>query len=176
MKPLNVFNTAFQSSVCKIGTVQEDVCNLLRGFLSNLIQPELLATTSNEDILSFDYENVANQLSNDELGIGSATRLLIENSDVLEGTEEEKKFFSSVRNFYTECVRKMILKFPFTDITISDLKRYQVTAASVIRLLKRFNNNSIYDVDAILMEFRKYKSLPDSQLPIIASKNALEEF
>ena len=53
---------------------------------------------------------------------------------------------------------------------------HQVTAASVIRLLKQFNNNSIYDVDAILMEFREYKSLPDSQLPIIASKYALEGF
>ena len=53
---------------------------------------------------------------------------------------------------------------------------YQVSAASVIRLLKQFNNNSIYDVDAILMKFCEYKSLPDSQLPIIASKNALEGF
>ena len=86
-----------QPFTSKIGTLQEDVRNLLCGFLSNFIQPELLATTSNEDIHSFDYENVANQLSNDELGIDSATRLLlIENSDILEGTKEEKKFFSSV--------------------------------------------------------------------------------
>ena len=114
MKPLNIFNIAFQSSASKIGTLQEDVCNPLHGFLSNFIQPELLATTSNDDIHSFDYEKVVNQLSNDELGIGSATRLLlIENSDILEGTQKEKKFFSSVRNFYTECVRKMISKFPF---------------------------------------------------------------
>ena len=94
MKPLNVFNIAFQSSASKIGTLQEDVRNLLCGFLSNFIQPELLATTSNEDIYSYGYENVANQLFNDELGIGSATRLLlIENSDILEGTQKEKKFF-----------------------------------------------------------------------------------
>ena len=63
------------------------------------------------------------------------------------------------------------------DLKILDPRqRYQVTAASVIKLLKRFNNNSNYDVDAILMEFREYKSLPDSQLPIIASKYALEGF
>ena len=63
------------------------------------------------------------------------------------------------------------------DLNILDPRqRYQVTAASVIKLLKRFNNNSNYDVDAILMEFREYKSLPDSQLPIIASKYALEGF
>ena len=101
LKPLNAFNIAFQSSSSKIGTLQEDVRNLLRGFLSNFIRPELLAATSNKDIYSFDFDN---QLSNDELGIGSATRLLlIESSDVLEGTREEEKFFRSVRGFYTDC-------------------------------------------------------------------------
>ena len=99
LKPLNAFNIAFQSSSSKIGTLQEDVRNLLRGFLSNFIRPELLAATSNEDIHSFDFDNLANQLSNDELGIGSATRLLlIESSDVLEGIREEEKFFRSVRH------------------------------------------------------------------------------
>ena len=41
MKPLNAFNIAFQSSATKIGSLQGDVCNLLRGFLSNFIRPEL---------------------------------------------------------------------------------------------------------------------------------------
>ena len=111
------------------------------------IRPELHAATSNEDIHSFDFDNLANQLSNDELGIGSATRLLlIESSDVLEGTREEEKFFHSVRGFYTECIRKMISKFPFTDITINDLRILdpeqclQISVTFVTRLLKRFNN------------------------------------
>lgn len=77
----------------------------------------------------------------------------------------------------------MISKFPFTDITINDLRildpeqHLQVSVTSVTRLLKRFNNNSIYDVDAVTMEFREYKSLPDSQLPQpVTRKSALEEF
>ena len=87
LKPLNCFNVAFQSSASKIGTLQQDVRNLLRSFLSNFIRPELLAATSNEDIHTFSYESPSNQLSNDELGIGTAARLLlIENSDELEGT------------------------------------------------------------------------------------------
>ena len=51
----------------------------------------------------------------------------------------------------------------------------QVTVPSVTRLLKRFNYNSIYDADAVVMEFREYKSLPDSHLPM-THKNALEQF
>ena len=107
--------------------------------------------------------------------------LLIESSDELEGTKEEEKCFRCVRDLYTECVQKMISKFPFTDITISDLRildpeqRLQISVTSVTRLLKQFNNNSIYDVDAVLMEFHEYKSVPDSQLPI-THKSMLEEF
>ena len=164
LRPLNVFNAAFQTSASKIGTLQKDVQNLLHGFLSNFIQPELLAATPNDRIHSFDFNNNANQLSDEELGFGSATRLfLIENSDELEGTQEEQNFFCFVRKFYSECVRKMIAKFPITDLTISDLSilnprhRFHVTATSLTRLLKRFSKNfTCDDVDAVLMEFCEY--------------------
>ena len=80
--PLNAFNIVFQSSSSKIGTLQEDVCNLLCGFLSNFLHPDLLAVKSNEEIHSFNYGNIANQLSNGELGISSITTLVID-SDLL---------------------------------------------------------------------------------------------
>ena len=69
LKPLNSFNAAFQTSASKIGTLQKDVCNL-RGFLSNFIQPELLAAAPDDQIHTFDYENLSNQVSNDEIGGG----------------------------------------------------------------------------------------------------------
>ena len=65
LRPLNAFNVAFQTSASKIGTLQEYVRNLLRGFLSNFIQPQLLAATPNDGIHSVDLENIANQLSNE---------------------------------------------------------------------------------------------------------------
>ena len=181
LKPLNAFNTAFQTSASKIGTLQHDIRNLLRGFLSNFIQPQILAAVSNDDIHSFNYEDTANQLCNDELGIGTAARLLLlENSDELEGTRREDDFFFSIRHFYMECVRKMIIKFPFTDCTVSDLgmlnphNRHHVSTASVTRLLKRFYKQcSIDDMDTVLMELREYKSLPESQLP---EHKSLEDF
>ena len=61
-------------------------------FLSNFIMPELLAATSDATIHDVDYENDTNQVS-DELGIGTATRLLlIEESDELEGISKERNF------------------------------------------------------------------------------------
>ena len=93
LKPLNRFNAAFQTLASKISTLQKDVCDLLRAFLSNFIRPELLAPTSDAMIHEFDYENIANQVSDDEIGIGTATRLLlIEESDELEGTAKETSF------------------------------------------------------------------------------------
>ena len=103
----------FQTSASKIGTLQHDVRILLRRFLSNFIKPELLAVTTNEELHNFDYATIRNQVSNDELGIGTAARLhLIGMSDELESTQREKNFFFAVRQLYVECVRKIVEKFP----------------------------------------------------------------
>ena len=119
-----------------------------------------MAAASNDDIHSFNYEDIAKQLCNDELGIGTAARqLLLENSDELEGTRREDDLFFSIRHFYMECVRKMIIKFPFTDCTVSDLgmlNPHHVSTTSVTRLLKRFYKQcSIDDMDTVLMELRE---------------------
>ena len=39
LKPLNTFNTTYQTSPSKIGTLQLDMCQLLCTFLSNFIRP-----------------------------------------------------------------------------------------------------------------------------------------
>jgi len=58
-------------------------------------------------IHEFDYENFANQVSDDELGIGTATRfVLIEESHELEGTAKERNFFFPVGKCYIECVQR----------------------------------------------------------------------
>ena len=62
------------------------------------------------------------EVCNEELAIGTATRLMIEEeADVFEGTRLETAFFSGVRKFYREAVRKVLDKFPFRDETINDL-------------------------------------------------------
>ena len=69
----------------------------------------------------FSYESTSNQLLNDEIGIGTATRLhLIEISDELEGTRKEDSFYLSICQLYVDCVRKIVVNFPFDDLTIND--------------------------------------------------------
>ena len=62
------------------------------------------------------------QVDNDELGIGTATRLLVLDQEDDWSMEEERKFFRSVRFFYETTVRKIVAKFPFKDKTLADLK------------------------------------------------------
>lgn len=59
-----------------------------------MLKPELPAAASDAIIHEFDYEDVTHQLSDDEIGIGTAALLLlIEKSDEIEGTAKEKNFF-----------------------------------------------------------------------------------
>ena len=55
LKPLNTFNTAFQTTSTKIGTMQADVHMLLRSFLANFIKPEVIHEAA--DLLSICYDN-----------------------------------------------------------------------------------------------------------------------
>ena len=71
LKPLNIFSTAFQTRASRIGTIQADVRRPLHSFI---IDPDVIKST--EDITSIDFTDTNIQLSNDELGIGTSTRLL----------------------------------------------------------------------------------------------------
>lgn len=113
---LNSFNTALQTSSSKIGTMQNDMCRLLRTFLSNFIRPECLSTVTDEEIYEFDYTNSEFEVGNEELAIGTATRILLEEeSDKFEGTRQGMTFFAKVREFYCEAVHNMLDKFPFRE-------------------------------------------------------------
>ena len=89
LMPLNSFNTALQTSSSNIGTMQLDMCRLLCTFLSNFIRPECLSAIPDEEIYEFDYTNPEFEVGNEELAIGTATRiLLVEESDMFEGTKQ----------------------------------------------------------------------------------------
>ena len=75
MKHLNVFSTAFQTHASRIGTLQADVCKLLHSFLSNFIDPDTIKAT--EDITSINFTNRDIQVSDNELGIGTSTCLML---------------------------------------------------------------------------------------------------
>ena len=116
LKPLNAFNVALQTSSSNIGTMQCDMCQLLRQYLTNFIRPECLTGVSEDDINRFDFWDAEMEVPNSELGIGTATRLLLEEeADSMEGMQQEAAFFTTVRAFYREAVSKMVSKFPFRD-------------------------------------------------------------
>ena len=176
LKPLNAFNTTLQTSSSKIGTMQRDMCQLLRTFLSNFIRPKCLTTVTDNEISDFDYRNSEFQVCNEELAIGTATRLLLE-----ERWKEQGRrlcFFAGVKEFYHEAVRKMLDKFPFHNETIRDLaildprNRLSVTAASVSRLVRRFmQGTTVDDHDQLQKELRDFKSMPENQLPDVDIAN-----
>ena len=120
LRPLNSFNTAFQAKPTKIYMMQQSITDLLHAFLANFVKQEVLLATS--DITSMLYSERSNQVSDDELGIGTAGRLLlIEEEDAVTGTRLESEFFSAVGLFYEKIVAKILAKFPFQDQVLHDL-------------------------------------------------------
>ena len=178
MKPLNKFSTAFQTNASRIGSLQSDVQVLLHAYLSNFVKPEALREAN--DITAVDYRNQDKQVSNDELGIGTSTRLLLtgELEDDVVGTHIEREFYSHVRAFYETTVSKMLAKFPFSDSTMKELaflhprNRSKTTIAGIVNLTKRFTSFTSDDIDSVVMEFQDYRAVPDEQLPSIRDQDS----
>ena len=120
LKPLNKFSTVLQTSASRIGLLQSDIRVLLQEFISNFVKPEIIQNS--DDLTKIKYYERDNQVENDELGIGTSTRLLLlELEDDIAGTSIEHHFFSHVHDFYETSVRKLLEKFPFEDRTIKEL-------------------------------------------------------
>ena len=174
MKPLNRFSTAFQTHASRMGSIQSDVRALLRGYMSNFIKPEILSTT--EDITTIQYLHQDNQVGNDELGIGTSTRLLLvgEFEDVVVGTVVERQFFAYVREFYETSVSKMLVKFPFTNGTLKEMafldprNRTMASVTGIVSLASRFTSFSTDEIDTLVLEFRDYRVAPMNELPTFA--------
>lgn len=177
LKPLNKFSTALQTHASKIGTLQHDVCELLRAFLSNFINPDILQST--EDVTTIAFTDRSIQLSNDELGIGTSTRLLLcgELEDEIVGTVKENTFFNSVRTFYETSVSKMLAKFPFDDSTIKELafldprNRNKSSLGGLTQLATRFTSFTSDEIDSLCMEFRDFRATSNTHLPTFDPKN-----
>ena len=100
LKPLNAFNTALQTSASKIGTLQHDIIQLLRSYFANFIRPECLANVLEDEIPRFDIERPDVEVSDTELAIGTATRLLlIEEADTTKELNMKWSFLLVSANF-----------------------------------------------------------------------------
>ncbi|KAI6648088.1 hypothetical protein LOD99_11897 [Oopsacas minuta] len=167
----------------RIGTIKEDTLLLLRGYLANFIQPEIIIATA--DILTIDYRNKVNQLPRNSLVVGNDTLDLIsEFEDEIHSTLMGDRFYDSVRLFYETVVSKMLAKFPHRNDTLSDLvflnprNRTHCCIQSITRLCKQFMTTTSEEIDQIIQEFVAYKITPDNQLPLYNSTDiaAIDHF
>ena len=170
LRPLNSFNTAFQVNATRIGVMKQSILDILRSYLKIFVKQHVLLAA--EDITTVQYTDSRNQVGDNELGIGMATRLLlIDNEDEVAGTQLEKSFFNVVRLFYQNTVAKLLSKFPFKDQTLDDLnildpcKRLVITPPSILRLCQRFEKRNPHELDDIVCELNDYRVMPENQLP-----------
>ena len=117
-------------------------------------------------MIQVDYMNRSCQLGDNELGIGTSTRMLLcepDSADEYIGTTIEKRFYTSVRLFYECGVTKMLAKFPFKDSTLKDLSlldprnRLEINVSSSLNLAKRFCYYNCDELDLLTMEIGDFK-------------------
>ena len=121
LKGFSKFSLAFQTHASRIGTLQADVLNLLKSFLSNFIDPGVLRQCL--DITTINYQDLNAQLKDSELAIGTSTRMLLcgELEEEVVGTAVEVRFYQTVCTFYQTAVCKILAKFPFKDRILKKL-------------------------------------------------------
>ena len=172
LKGFSKFSLAFQTHASRIGTLQADVLNLLKSFLSNFIDPGVLRQCL--DITTINYQDLNAQLKDSELAIGTSTQMLLcgELEEEVVGTAVEVRFYQTVRTFYQTAVCKILAKFPFKErilkkLLILDPRNRSITDTSdVLDLANRFTSFDPDDMDTLTMEYLDYRSCTDEELPV----------
>ena len=111
------FNRTFQKSTenttCE---VYDEMCRLVRLYASNILKKEeILEVGDDMKRLKLD---ASSQVTDEHLGIGDDTWVSVAE---LEQEHDTKPFFSAVRTFYLETIKKMVKKFPFGDTLMKKL-------------------------------------------------------
>ena len=173
------FNRLFQKSTQNTTSQLYDEMNrLVRLYASNFLTADtILEAGANLKLLKFD---ASNHLANENLGIGTDTWASV--SD-LEESEDPALFFNAVRNFYQSSTKKMLVKFPFGDSLMKDMRLIQPRHTSsfsvntVISLATRFPQIGLNDsvsLDRLREEFLDFKLTPAADLPEIKEYKAAD--
>ena len=168
LRPLTRINVVFQTTMSKISTMQRDILDLLHFYLSNLIKSRVLRST--DDLTTIAYDDIRNQLSNEELGVGTSTLLLLaEFQHEVEATPIETRFFLPLGSFIRKLNEKCLQNFLLSDLSLLDPHQQEhVPPASVVHLCSRFFTACPSDQrDDILSEFRDFRATSDECLPTL---------
>ena len=155
------FNRLFQKSTenttCEL---YQEMNRFVKLYAANLLKKEaLLEASDNLRLLNFDSSN---QLSNENLGIGNSTWLVLAE---VETEHDTKPFYVAVRKFYLATIKKMLKKFPFGDSILKDLgilqpeKTTSYDVSTVVSLAKRFPQldlNTSESLDLLKEEFTDF--------------------
>lgn len=171
------FNRLFQKSTENTTSqLYNEMNRLVRLYASNFLTSDtILAANDNLRNLEFAEEN---QVSNEDLGIGTETWMTIAE---LEATHDTAPFFNAVRAFYVNSTKKMLNKFPFGDTLLKDLSVLQPENTSsfpfstVASLAKRFPQIELSDsasLDRLKEEFEDFKLSPGDLPSIVKYKAA----
>ena len=142
---MDQFNCLFQKSTENTTSQLYDEMNrLVRLYASNFLSEDsILAGSDNLKNLDFDE---ANQVSNENLGIGDDTWASV--SD-LEHLHDAAPYFEAIRHFHVSSTKKMLVRFSFGDSLMRDLKVIQPEHTSsfsfntITSLAKRFPQASM---------------------------------
>ena len=161
----NKFNLLFQEESPVLYRLYNEQDDLLKGFLAKYIKATAIAAM--EEANDVNYENVENQLSDEDVFIGSQTRIyLVQHEDDLIASSQFQEFFTNVRQYYCEATRQIKKRFSFGDTVLKHLivldpeKRLSVTTSNIAGLAVRFPNIIRgEDVDKLIDEFLEYQHM-----------------
>ena len=171
------FNRLFQKSTENTTSqLYNEMNRLVRLYASNFLTSDVILAAS-DNLRHLDFAEV-NQLSNEDLGIGTETWLSIAE---LEATHDTAPFFEAVRGFYVSSTKKMLNKFPFGDTLMKDLSVLQPENTSsfpfskIISLANRFPQIGLSDsasLDILKEEFQDFKLSPGDLPSVVKYKAA----
>lgn len=173
------FNRLFQKSTenttCEL---YSEMNRLVRLYAANLLKNEAVLEASDQlRLLNFEADN---QLSDENLGIGDSTWLVLAQ---IEEEHDTKPFFSAIRKFYIATIHKMLKKFPFGDSLLHDLgilqpeKTSAYPATSVLQLAKKFPQLGLSTSQSLHLlkeEFNDFLLSPSELEPLVSTYKVCE--
>ena len=175
---MDQFNCLFQKSTENTTSQLYDAMNrLVRLYASKFLSDgTILAASDNLKNLDFDE---ANHVSNEHLGIGDDTWASVSQ---LEHLHDTTPFFKAIRSFYVSSTKKMLVKFPFGDSLVKDLRIIQLehtssfsfnTITSLAKCFPPIGLNDAVSLQNLKEQFQDFKLSPND-LPMLAKYKAAD--
>ena len=141
---------------------------VVRLYASNFLKADtILEAGANLKSLKLD---ASSQLTDENLGIGTDTWTSVAK---LEEVEDTAPFFTAVRNIYKASTEKMLVKFPFGDSLMKDMRLIQPqhtssfsinTVLSLAECFPQLGINDSASLDRLREEFLDFKLTPAAEL------------